>query len=82
MEVHRYSLPGIPEVEVDSAGAIGGTYLAASQSHVDDYYEGLVTAGLIPVLLHAEGSPVTTPIEITSHEVDAKVATQRRRLRR
>jgi hypothetical protein len=78
----RFFLPGVPEAEVDPSGIIDSSSVTGMQTAVDDFFSELAVGGMIPVLLHSEGSPLNIPTEITSHEVQSLAATQRRRLRR
>lgn len=80
----RMFIPGFAMFgSLDAAGVLGGAYRTALQGQITDWYDSLLedTPGpaLPPVLFHATSSPV--PSEITALTVDAKVATQRRRLR-
>lgn len=74
----------LTENYVDPVGNIDPTYVGGLQDIADDFYDGLVSADLQPVLLHDPGGfgvePPPTPILQLS--VDNKIATQRRRLRR
>lgn len=78
----RLYLPGITDGNVLDDGAIGSTALTNMQTAWDNFYDDLVSYGCPPALLHGPGSPVSSPMLITSFSVDGKVATQRRRLRR
>jgi len=78
----RFYLPGVGEARVDDSGVVDGTFLSLLQGHIDDWHDLIVSSIGTSVVLHAEGSPVTTPTPIESYVLDAKVATQRRRLRR
>lgn len=78
----RMYIPGIPESVVDASGVIDTSYVNSSQTHVSDFFLLQSAADLIPVLLHGPDSPIGTPTVITSFDVQFKVATQRRRLRR
>lgn len=78
----RFFLPGVTEGVVDEAGIVSGAALTALGAALDGFYADLVASNLEPVLLHSAGSPVSTPTPITSFELDNRVATQRRRLRR
>jgi len=70
----------LAEVDVNNVGMIDATVRSTIQSNWDGFITALETAedlmGL--VLLHASAE---TPTEITSFQVEAQVATQRRRLR-
>lgn len=78
----RMFLPGVAESSVDQAGAIDSGTVTALQGGIDQLIVELNAAGMIPVLLHGVGSPLTVPSTITTMTVDSTVATQRRRLRR
>jgi hypothetical protein len=69
----------VAEGNVDSAGVIAGTQLAALNVLWGNALTALVTAGIPAVLLHSDGS---TPDTITSWFVEAQCGTQRRRMRR
>lgn len=78
----RFFLPGVVESQVDGAGMIASETRTNLQADLDTLMSSLVSAGLIPTLLHGENAPISTPLQVTSLTVDAKAATQRRRLRR
>lgn len=75
----RLYWPGAALSEVDAAGGVGND----ARDGVTDGWElirtQLTTAGLTPMLLHATDEP--EPYVITAFSCDARVATQRRRLR-
>lgn len=75
----------VSETEVDEAGIIGGTRLAAINSALDDFETDLTTAGLAQVVLQGDtgiSDPITPPPTVVEFLCDPKVATQRRRMRR
>jgi hypothetical protein len=78
----RMFVPGAMESDVNNAGILDSGTLGAWQGNADSLLSALATALLIPVLLHSAGSPLSTPSTILSLDVDSKVSTQRRRLRR
>lgn len=78
----RMFIPGVPTAEVNSAGQIIPTSVAAWTTALEDFRQDLLTAGLIPSLLHSPGSPITAPLPITSFVVSGRSATQRKRNRR
>jgi hypothetical protein len=78
----RFYIPGIADSTVSNAGVITGTTVAAYNGWLAAYLSGFSPVDADLVLLHGEGSPITTPTPVTSLECDARVATQRRRLRR
>lgn len=78
----RMYLPGVPSPNVFNNGLLSDAWRASTLAAFSGFYTDLTTAGLFPLLLHGPDSPVTTPLPITDFVVDARVATQRRRLRR
>lgn len=78
----RFYIPGVPEAGVTVGGALAGTYQADVQADMDGFVAAQTAGDLPLVLLHSDDSPAPNPYPITSLGVDAKVATQRRRLRR
>lgn len=78
----RLYFPGVVEAQVGSDGALDGTWLANFQIAWNNFVTELGEISVTPVLLHGAGSPLSTPTPIVEMIVDAKVATQRRRLRR
>lgn len=78
----RMYIPGIRENKISGAGVMDTDEFAAWISAAVGFFEDMNDDDLTPVLLHGTGSPLTTPTAITSLQVQNKVATQRRRLRR
>lgn len=85
----RCYLPGVGETTVDHTGAITSTQLSGYQGMADTWYDALTApgAGLTaypPVVLHrSEGFGVEPPpTPITAFQVDGRIATQRRRMRK
>lgn len=87
--VGRMYLPGVTEEDIDQAGSVNSTYLAAAETAVDAFF-GLITQ-YNPEIVHSkqydpeeEAVPPTppAPTPITSLSVDNFCATQRRRLKR
>ena len=89
----RNFLPAIlNEGAVFGDGTIDSSFRSDLESRVSAFYLGFVTLGITPAIPQGEqqdrkdGSPGTLPIlpwpEIVDVGVDAKIATQRRRLRR
>lgn len=80
----RWYLPGVNEDAVDAAGVISPAIYAPFQARMDAFQEALDDANLKGVIFHnpplGGGTPAST--EILSFQVDARVATQRGRLRR
>lgn len=78
----RMYVPGVGEGFINQDGLIDATQLTTWRTQVDGFLGDLTAGGLVPALLHAEGSPISAPYLVTSFFLDNKVATQRRRLRR
>jgi len=78
----RMFFPGIPENQTDSDGTVHGGYLSTIAGLLEDWRGKLITDLIIPVLLHSDPETDLLPTEITGFVPQAKLATQRRRLRR
>lgn len=78
----RLYLPGVEENAVGVDGDMDDTTQALLQASFDAFWTAIGGSTFSPVVLHGEGSPLSTPSVITSFTVDGKCATQRRRLRR
>jgi hypothetical protein len=78
----RFFLPGVPEAVVNSNGLLTSGTATAVNNRLSDFIGEMTASGVVPVVLHNEGSPIVIPTAITAMTCDAKVATQRRRLRR
>lgn len=78
----RMFWPGLPEAGMLGSGNLAGTYQADLQTGFTSFYDELVAADLIPTLLHGDTPSPPGPYGILAFNVDARVATQRRRLRR
>lgn len=65
--------------DIDAAGFLVGTHLAAMQGVYDDFYVALGINGVPPWLLHSD--PVDEPTPIAAFSVSNQLATQRRRMR-
>lgn len=76
----RLFWPGISDFSLDADGTIGAGSLAQYQTAWDTFFTGLGLANAPAFLLHSDSA--NTPDAITEFVVQAKVATQRRRLRR
>ena len=77
----RMFIPGVPNTNVTSAGAIGGATLPTYQTAIDAARTAVVaTAEVTAVALFHDSAPFA-PTTITTLEAQALVATQRRRLR-
>lgn len=67
-----------PEGNVSPYGFFDGAWVAAINTKLETVRAGLVSSGIVPVLLHEDGS---TPDNITSFRMETQIATQRRRMR-
>lgn len=76
----RLYWPGVAMSEVNEAGVVGTDARNGVTTGWELVRTQLTTAGLPPMLLHAESEP--GPYLITAFVCDNKIATQRRRLRR
>lgn len=80
----RMYIPGYRAESVFSYGVIDPTNVLSLQGAITDVFENFVGLGApwgVPVLLHTTDAPDTTPTELVSLTVEARLATQRRRLR-
>lgn len=77
----RMYIPGIVEGDVDAAGGINNTPRAAWQTAIDAMFTNLVGLPSIDALALLHDTAPFGPNDITSLEVQLKVATQRRRMR-
>ena len=75
----RFYLPGVVESKVDGAGNVLGAFQTTIQTSMDDFMTDTGAADIGVVILHSDGG---TPTDVTSLQVEPKVATQRRRLKR
>jgi len=75
----RMYVPGLIEANVGGGGALAGAFQGNLQDGIDAWAAACVIANCQPMLLHND---LLSPTEITAFAIDAKVATQRRRLRR
>lgn len=76
----RCYFPGVlPESAVDEGGLISEAFVDERQGDAQSWFDALVTLNADAVILHSElpGTPTT----VERFEVDARIATQRRRLR-
>lgn len=69
-----------PETNVSPSGIIADPQLDNIQLWWSNFFGALVTAGLVPVILHSQ--PPFTPTPITGYVAQDLIATQRRRMRR
>jgi hypothetical protein len=75
----RLFIPGVPEASVDPSGIIAAGTITALNAVLGDFITDLQTNDVPMVLLHSDS---TTPTPVTSLNINATAATQRRRLRR
>ena len=77
----RYFVPGVPEVQLDPTGTISTLYMGDYVRQQADFLEKLEEATLGMWLLHSREESDVLPYAVVSLSPQAKVATQRRRLR-
>lgn len=78
----RMYVPGQPEAPLNANGDLTAPELNAWQVAFDGFYNALTTGALEPVVLHSPGISATPPpTGILGFSVQARVATQRDRLR-
>jgi len=75
----RCYYPGAEKNGVGSDGMIGGSIVVGLQTNWDDMLSDMAGLGDTPQLFHQKLP--TSPTDITSYTVQAKIATQRTRLR-
>lgn len=78
----RFYLPGFQEGGVTDSGTMSTETVGIFDTAWESFRTDLIAADCSLVLLHGADSPITTPTSILSLTTDARVATQRRRLRR
>lgn len=78
----RFYFPGVSELDAQGGGNLDPEERSNLQDVLDDVLEKHSVAEIPWVLLHGAGSPISIPTVITSLQVDGRLATQRRRLRR
>lgn len=78
----RWYVPGVRETSVDEAGNLLQGSIDLMQAEVDDFLIAVGAANLNLVILHQADAPIQVPTALTGMQVDSRVATQRRRLRR
>lgn len=90
----RMFIPQVPEASVDDSGGVSGGFIASSQAIFDDFYDATTTSIVIattyPVVVHwtrdedgkIDPAIAGVPTKVDAFEVQNKIATQRRRLRR
>jgi len=74
--------PCVDEAWIDEGGNLGGGTLTALQGAWDDFLADLDASNVPMVLLHNTTDVFASPTRVLGLEVQTKVATQRRRLRR
>jgi hypothetical protein len=75
----RWYYMGLTESETSDGAFIPAGVISVVNVAFANFYANLVTAGLVPVVLH--DTLAVAPTTITGFEVQARLATQRRRLR-
>lgn len=75
----RMYIPAVAETKVDAAGVLDPVYRADLQTACDNFLDKMLADDLPVFLLH--NNALTAPDQVTSLQVQQKVATQRRRLR-
>lgn len=75
----RLFVPGLAEAALDANGLLESAYAGTMETFFIGLAASLVLSNKPPMLLHADA---LSPTAIDSMPVDARVATQRRRLRR
>lgn len=75
----RFYLPGIAEGDVDEGGTLSASIRDAASAALGTFHFAASAADVPPFLLHNDS---LAPTAITTYNLDVKVATQRRRLRR
>ena len=78
----RFYHPGLSEQVVDESGVVGDTTLGNWLTALDTFHGILVAVDAPPVVLHSDGSPISTPTPVTAFLPTEQVGTQRRRNRR
>jgi hypothetical protein len=78
----RMYFPGVTEGNMDHGGIYDPTERGLLEVALENFRNVIDVYGAPWVVLHASGSPISTPSPITALEVDGRLATQRRRLRR
>lgn len=75
----RMYIPGVPEANTGVNGNLQPTYITALTTELEDFTDLINSVDLPQYLLH---SVELAPTEVEAMEVEARPATQRRRLRR
>jgi|tagenome__1003787_1003787.scaffolds.fasta_scaffold20480459_2 hypothetical protein len=75
----RIFLPGLSDQDRDPYGVLIGSKVTELQNNLTDFYGLLQSSNLQPRLLHSDATP---PTNILQFQLDGKIATQRRRLRK
>lgn len=78
----RMYLPGLQEGNVGGSGIIDSGYLGDIQDELDSFVSDMAGASIQLVLEHGSDEPFGVPGVISSITAQARVATQRRRVRR
>jgi hypothetical protein len=78
----RMYQPGVPDAFVNGAGELTGTTAGIATAAYSLFRTILEESDTPMVVLHGEGSPISTPTPVIGLSVDTRCATQRRRNRR
>jgi hypothetical protein len=78
----RMYQPGVPDAFVNGAGELTGTTAGILTAGYSIFRATLQSSDVGMVVLHGEGSPISTPTPVIGLGVDQRCATQRRRNRR
>jgi hypothetical protein len=78
----RMYIPGVDEDQVTANGEMTSGYVTDVQNAIDDFWDALTAADIIPVVNSKDGAGGYEPQTITGMAVQTLLATQRRRLRK
>lgn len=78
----RFFLPGMLENDLQDDGLFSGTYITLVNTALADFLTKMQADNLRPVVLHSEATGSAAIHDITTFQLDARCATQRRRNRR
>ncbi len=78
----RMFVPGMTSTLFDSSGNVAADRISTLDLAFENFRTDMATLGLPLHLLHGPASPVSVPYPIVNLSIDARGATQRRRLRR
>ena len=78
----RFFLPGVPDGVCDADGTVHSGYLTSATEDLNSFLDKMATDDLAVVLLHNDPDVDPATTHVTGFQPAAKLATQRRRLRR